>query len=121
MTASPLVAWARAVLDHPQVGMAGAWPRAAALLGRQSLEEAIDRYWVRTLPPMRGVTRKTQLACLDLYLRDAELVGGIRIAWSALSRACHHHAYELSPAAPELDAWIATVERLVVRLDEAED
>lgn len=111
---------ARAVLDHPQAKMEGAWPRAAALLGRQSLEEGLDRFWDRTLPPLRKANRKTQLACLDLYVRDHDLAMAVRTAWSALSRACHHHVYELSPTAPELDAWLKMVERLVSGLDQAD-
>jgi len=30
-------------------------------------------------------------------------------AWTALSRACHHHAYELAPTAAELRTWHTTV------------
>lgn len=115
-----LVSWSRAVLRHPELELVGAWPRAAALLARQSLEEGLDRFWQRSIPPMRDASRATQLACLDQYLRDPDLVSGIRTAWAALSRACHHHAYELSPTAPELDHWLTTVEGLVARLEEAE-
>ena len=31
-------------------------------------------------------------------------------AWGALSRACHHHPYELAPTAGELSGWIEAVE-----------
>lgn len=115
-----LVEWARAVLNHPELGVVGAWPRAAALLGRQALEEGIDDFWRRNLPTMKSASRTTQLACLDQYLADFDLVSGVRVAWAALSRACHHHAYELSPTAPELDHWLATVESLVERLDRSQ-
>ena len=30
--------------------------------------------------------------------------------WGALSRACHHHPYELAPTAAELARWIEVVE-----------
>jgi hypothetical protein len=33
--------------------------------------------------------------------------------WTALSRACHHHAYELSPTAAELGTWLESVDELV--------
>jgi hypothetical protein len=115
-----LASWARAVLGHPQLRVEGAWPRAVALLGRQSLEASLDGFWQRTLPAMSGASRATQLACLDQYLRDHELTRGVRVAWSALSRACHHHAYELAPTAPELDHWLTSVEHLVEKLNEAE-
>lgn len=115
-----LVEWARAVLNHPELGVVGAWPRAAALLGRQALEEGVDDFWRRNLPTMKSASRTTQLACLDQYLADFDLVSGVRVAWAALSRACHHHAYELSPTAPELDHWLATVESLVERLERSQ-
>ncbi len=114
-----LVEWSRAVLTHPELGVVGAWPRAAALLGRQALEEGIDDFWKRSLPTMASASRATQLACLDQYLRDDDLVRGVRVAWAALSRACHHHVYELSPTAPELDHWLVTVETLVAGLDDS--
>lgn len=119
-TSGSLVAWARAVLDHPELGVVGAWPRAAALLARQSLEEGLDRFWERNVPPMTDASRATQLSCLDQYLKDRQLVDGVRTAWAALSRACHHHVYELAPTAPELDHWLTTVEGLVARLEQAE-
>lgn len=61
----------------------------------KKLVSGIDRFWARNLPAMGDATRATQLACLEQYLGDRELAQGIRVvAWSALSRACHHHAYE---------------------------
>lgn len=30
-------------------------------------------------------------------------------AWHGLSRACHHHAYELAPTAAELRGWLEAV------------
>jgi hypothetical protein len=38
---------------------------------------------------------------------------GRRRAWTALSRAGHHHAYELSPTAAELGTWLESVDVLV--------
>ena len=42
---------------------------------------------------------RTQLICLRSYLEDAPLAARAGHAWSALSRACHHHPYELGPTA----------------------
>jgi hypothetical protein len=33
-----------------------------------------------------------------------------------LSRACHHHAYELAPTAEELTGWLAETERVIAAL-----
>ena len=51
-TAERRLAWARAVAAHPELGLQGTWPRAAALLGRQALEEGLDGFWMRQLPQM---------------------------------------------------------------------
>lgn len=118
--ARALLEWSRAALGHPDLAVVAAWPRACALLARQALEEGVDDFWLRTMPTMRSASRTTQLACLGQFLRDPDLVDGVRVAWSALSRACHHHAYELSPIAPELDHWLTSVEALIARLDQAD-
>lgn len=115
-----LVNWARALLTHPDLAVAGAWPRAVALLGRQGLEEGLDEFWSRQLPGMGRASRATQLACLEQFLRDGELVRGVRTAWAALSRACHHHPYELAPTAPELERWLYAVDELIARLNQTE-
>ena len=47
---------------------------------------------------------------------DEDLAERVSYAWAGLSRACHQHAYELSPTSPELIAWIDVVERLVARV-----
>lgn len=118
--AANLLSWARAVLTHPRLEVAGVWPQAAALLGRQGLEAGLDEFWMRQLPGMTRASRATQLACLEQYLRDTELVRGVRVAWASLSRACHHHPYELAPTAPELERWLDGVDELIRRLDEAQ-
>jgi hypothetical protein len=45
----------------------------------------------------------------DLGSRATEL-------WHTLSRAAHHHAYELAPIGPELRAWHGEVLRLTTSL-----
>jgi hypothetical protein len=37
--------------------------------------------------------------------------------WWALSRACHHHPYELAATAPELQHWIAIADELARRIE----
>ena len=105
---------ARRLIEGPE-GPRGVWPRAAALLSRQALEEAMDQLWACTFPGMESASRATQLACLDQVLTDRTLVADIRTAWSSLSRACHHH-YELAPTAAELERCIRQTERLVEAL-----
>ena len=110
---------ARRLIEEPE-GPEGVWPRAAALLARQVLEGALDRLWAHTLPGMEQANRFTQLACLGQILRDGVLVTDVRSAWSSLSRACHHHHYELGPTAAELQRWIRQTERLTRALQQFE-
>ena len=116
MSPADLLHAAQGVLDRSEFGLEGVWPRTAAYLGRQSLESALDAYWSGVLPNMRHATRRTQLLCLEQFMSEGETVDGVRIAWNALSRACHHHPYELAPTAAELYRWLGEVGRLVATL-----
>jgi hypothetical protein len=40
-----------------------------------------------------------------------------RFAWWALTRACHHHPYELAPTGVEIEWWVSSVERVVAAVD----
>lgn len=114
---SQLLAHAHDLIQRADAGPAGVWPRAAALLARQALEDALDLLWDANLPGMERASRASQLACLGYASPDPNLAADIRSAWYALSRACHHHQYELAPIADELELWISQVERLVERLE----
>jgi len=91
--------------------LAGTWPRAVALLGRQALEQALDDFWRQRARGVEQASTHAQLLCLSTYLDDAEVVSSVRYAWHGLSRACHHHVYELPPTAEELQALLEAVER----------
>jgi hypothetical protein len=52
-------------------------------------------------------------------LRDQEAARDASYAWSALSRACHHHAYELPPTASELRALIDLTRRVAAAIESA--
>ena len=91
----------------------GSWPRAAALLARQALEQGLDDLWGALSPRIGEASRHAQLLCLGEFIQDEELVSGTRYAWHGLSRACHHQVYELSPTEAELSTWLDAVDRLV--------
>jgi len=42
---------------------------------------------------------------------DATIPAQLHEAWGSLSRACHHHPYELAPTTGELATWIVIVEQ----------
>lgn len=115
MSATPadLLAMAESLVQRPDAGTAGVWPRAAALLTRQALEAALDDVWTRTAPGVASSSARAQLLCLPEYLGNRALAGEVSVAWAALSRACHHQAYSLPPTAVELGQWIGVVRRLV--------
>ena len=111
----PLVAEARTMVDRHDPGLAGVWQRAAALLARQALEGAVAQTLASRAPGAERASAHAQLICLPTYAPD-EAAYDARYLWSVLSRACHHHPYELAPTAVELDDWISAVERLVESL-----
>ena len=104
---------ARELLHRADPATAGLWPRASALLARQALEAGVRRLWERRAVDLGACSMRAQLICLRTYLNDAELAARTGHAWSALSRACHHHPYELAPTAGELLTWFAVVDELV--------
>ena len=101
---------ARDLLSRADPATAGLWPRAAALLTRQALEEAVDAYWKARHLPLDSLPTHAQLVCLRMMTSDDTLPAQLHETWGALSRACHHHPYELAPTAAELAAWIDVVE-----------
>ena len=54
--------------------------------------------------------------CLREYVPD-ELAERTAFLWATLSRACHHHPYELSPNADEIGGWIEEAESVVDDLE----
>ena len=116
--ARPLLDQARALLGRADPKTAGLWPRAAALLARQALEESLDTFWLARSLPLSSCPTRPQLLCLATYLPDASLAANVHHAWSALSDACHHHAYELAPTAQELGTLFDTVGDLLEVVEE---
>ncbi len=111
---STLVTAARDLLERADPMTAGIWPRATALLARQALEAALDDLWKLRAPGVELCSARAQLLCLPFYLTgDDQLAERVSYTWAGLSRAVHHHPYELPPTSAELLEWLATVEQLV--------
>ena len=108
-TPEDLLDLARGLIDNPDPATAGLWPRAAAHLARQALELALDDFWVKTAPGIEEASARAQLICLREYIGDEELAERVNHAWWILSRAGHHHPYELAPTGQELAAWLDEV------------
>jgi hypothetical protein len=108
-----LLDMAEALLRRADPATAGLWPRASALLALHALEAGVVRVWERQTLQLGSCPMRAQLICLRTYLEDADLAARTGHAWSALSRACHHHAYELAPTAAELRSWFSVVTELI--------
>ena len=109
--AAELLDTARALIERPPASLGTAWPRAAAHLARQALEDLLAGFWSRKAPGTEETPLRAQLTCLPYYL-DEGLAERVSYTWAALSRACHHQESELVPTASELRAWIAVVAEL---------
>ncbi len=98
----------------------GSAVRISALLARQALELALGIYWVRRgFPDVAETSMRAQLLCLQEYLGEEEAAEQASHAWWALSGACHHHPYELSPLPGEISRWVeqvATTTRVLEKL-----
>lgn len=87
------------------------WARGSALLARIALEDWIREQSATLDADLSQATMRSQLLCLPQVV-GAELAARATFAWSELSAACHHHAYELSPAPAHLTALLAEVTAL---------
>lgn len=104
ITAEELLNTAHELLSSPAPTTRGLWPRTTAFLIRLALEQTLDEMWQRTQPGLVGCSMRAQLLCLPTYVGEA-FAQRASAAWAGLSRACHYHTYELSPAASELRHW----------------
>lgn len=88
--------------------------RAAAVLGRTALECAVQRTLRELIgKPIRTRRMRHQLICLRELSDGADWARDADWAWTALSSACHEHAYELEPTAHELGHLLSLVEHVV--------
>jgi hypothetical protein len=107
-----LLEMADRLLRRADPATVGLWPRASAILALEALEASVLRLWESRTLDLQACSMRTQLICLRSYLEDAALAARAGHAWSALSRACHHHPYELGPTAGELQSWFSVVGEL---------
>ena len=105
------------LLHRADPATAGLWPRASALLALRALETSLLGLWEHRTVDLHACSMRTQLICLRTYLEDARLAARTSHASAALSRACHHHPYELAPTAAELQSWFSVVRELIRKVD----
>ncbi|MEU4343053.1 hypothetical protein AB0H00_17540 [Nocardia sp. NPDC023852] len=82
----------------------GLWSRATAWILRIALEQSVDELWMRLAPALIRCPMRAQLIALRAFA-GPEVAARVAALWAALSRAAHHHDYELAPSVTELRRW----------------
>lgn len=76
--------------------------RIAAFLIRQALEAEVSEYCEALVGQIDHPVRMRSRLLVLRVLAPCKVASKVEYAWNALSRACHHHAYELAPTVSEL-------------------
>ena len=93
------------LLTTPPPSMRRCWQRGCACLTRSALELGLEAYWpVVAAPTLVGRPMRHQLLALP-HFAVIPVAATARGAWYGLSRAMHHHPYELAPTVAELRDW----------------
>lgn len=88
--------------------------RAACWIARSALEQAVDELLESKRLSAPEATMRSKLTVLQVaYEREGDLPALAEHAWSGLSQACHHHAFELAPAATEVQHLLQVVRKVV--------
>ena len=107
---------ARTLLDHPPSTQPGLWERAAILLARQALEEALDDFWRARAPDLLHASMRAQLLCLGPLTNNDRDATDVDQLWSTLSDACHFDACYPAPSVQEIHVWLDRTEELCALL-----
>lgn len=110
----------RLLVDPELMGDDGVWPRACTWLIRLAIENALDEFWLRREPAVAEANRRGQILALTGVV-DERLGREYGELWATLSRAAHHHAYELAPTSAELRRWLDDATAVVSRLATVSD
>ena len=116
MTSLEFLDTADALVGHGRNSRTGGWPRVAAVLGRHAIEKALHQYWRLRQPGVERCSGRAQFLCLNMYLSDRDLAQATFVAWSDLSRYCHHHPYEIAPTADELSERLQVARRFAAEI-----
>ena len=97
--AEALLAQATEVLERG----GGYGNRAACWIARAALESALDDHLQAKNHGADRATMRSKLTILHVALgSDSQTASKAEYAWSRLSWACHHHAFQLSPGVTEV-------------------
>jgi hypothetical protein len=109
-TAAALLQQASSVLNSPS----GHSNRMACWIARTALEAAVDNLLGARQRSAPSATMRSKLTVLQVACGpDDEIAARAHYAWTGLSVACHHHAFELAPTATEVRHFISLVGTVV--------
>lgn len=92
------------LLDGSVTDADGLWSRATVWILRLALEQSVDELWSRVAPELARCPMRAQLLALRFFAGQ-DTAAEVATVWAALSRAAHHHDYELAPSVTELRRW----------------
>ncbi|MBP2324421.1 hypothetical protein JOF56_004806 [Kibdelosporangium banguiense] len=93
----------------------GVWPQCCVWLLRLAVENEITALWESRRPEMNSCSMRAQFIALRQIV-DTDTAHEAAALWSTLSRASHHHDYELAPTVHELYSLHATASRICAAL-----
>lgn len=117
-TPAQLLEVARALSVSTEWRVTGWATRAVAVLVRQAVEMWLVEYWEVSEPAIAASTRKAQFLLLHDSL-PSDAAAAAHTAWSQLSHACHHRAFDLEPTLGQAQAWITQAEAFRDALQQA--
>jgi hypothetical protein len=94
----------------------GMWPRCVCWLMRLALERELRQFWLSRCPEMAACSARAQLLTLGRFAGDETQRRAAQL-WHTLSRAGHHHQYELAPTEAELRSWLDESRLLMAMLN----
>ena len=100
-SATDLLAYAGAVLDGAISMPPRRATRAAAMLTRQALEDIALAMCRSVGADLDRASMRSRLICIRILIGDED-ADVAETGWIGLCRACHHHAYELTPTEAEV-------------------
>lgn len=93
--------------------------RQTCWIARRGLEQIVEQLLrVRRLE-MSQASMTSKLITLQVFYDNTPIPALAWHSWQVLSRACHHHAYELSPTYAEVRGWLEDVHTLAAEAYEA--
>ena len=105
-----LLDYAEQILDGT-VELGARSARVAALLARSAFEDWLDEQNPWAVTAVQRPSAASKLVALSTG-EDPDVGRRAQRAWAGLSRACHHHAYELQPSPSEVRQLVAAVRGL---------